>query len=66
METNVREKVIELINAYFDGKDIMMKDPEYGVENWVSIHDPNYWSFLGEFIKKVDKYKIVEDENNIP
>lgn len=62
METNVREKAIELINAYFDGKDIIMKDPEHGVEHWVSIYDPNYWSFLGEFIKEIDKYKIVENE----
>lgn len=56
-----REKAIELINAYFDGKDIIMKDPEHGVKNWVSVHDPNYWSFLGEFIKEVDKYKIIKD-----
>lgn len=56
-----REKAIELVNAYFDGKDIIMKDPEHGVKNWVSIHDPNYWSFLGEFIKEVDKYKIIKD-----
>lgn len=57
-----REKAIALINAYFDGKDIIMKDPEHGVKNWTSIHDPNYWSYLGEFIREVDKYKIVEDE----
>lgn len=57
-----REKAIALINAYFDGKDIIMKDPEHGVKNWTSIHDPNYWSYLGEFIREIDKYKIVEDE----
>jgi len=28
-----REKAIALINAYFDGKDILMKDPEHGVKN---------------------------------
>lgn len=56
-----REKAIALINAYFDGKDIIMKDPEHGVKNWVSVHDPNYWSYLGEFIREIDKYKIVED-----
>lgn len=61
-----REKAIALINAYFDGKDIIMKDPEHGVKNWTSIYDPEYWSFLGEFINEVDKYKIVEDESNIP
>lgn len=63
---NSREKAIKLINAYFDGKDIIMKDPEHGVKNWTSIHDPNYWSYLGEFIREIDKYKIVEDESNIP
>lgn len=56
-----REKAIALINAYFDGKDIIMKDPEHGVKNWTSIHDPNYWSYLGEFIREIDKYKIVEE-----
>lgn len=55
-----REVAIELINAYFDGKDIIMRDPVHGVKNWVSIHDPNYWSYLGEFIKEVDKYRIVK------
>lgn len=39
---NSREKALKLINAYFDGKDIIMKDPEHGVKNWTSIHDPNY------------------------
>ena len=28
-----REVAIELINAYFDGKDIIMKDPAHGVKN---------------------------------
>lgn len=58
---NNREKAIALINAYFDGKDIIMKDPEHGVKHWTSVHDPEYWTFLGEFINEVDKYKIVED-----
>ena len=40
--TNNREKAIELVNAWFDGKDIVMKDPIHGVKNWTSIHDPNY------------------------
>lgn len=59
-KTAKRVKAIELINAYFDGKDIIMKDPEHGVKNWVSIHDPNYWSYLDEFCRNLDKYKIVE------
>lgn len=57
-----REKAIELVNAWFDGKTIVMKDLAHGVPNWTSIHDPNYWSYLGEFIREIDKYKIVEDE----
>lgn len=56
-----REKAIELINAYFDGKDIIMKDPEHGVPNWVSINHPEYWSYLDMFCREVDKYKIVEE-----
>lgn len=56
----MREKAIELINAYFDGKDIIMKDPENGVCDWISIKHPEYWSFLEEFCKNVDKYRIVE------
>ena len=55
-----REKAIELINAYFDGKDIIMKDPMHGVHDWVSIKHPEYWSYLVMFCKNVDKYKIVE------
>lgn len=55
-----REKAIALVNAYFDGKDIVMKDPEAGVDNWIAIEGMGYWSFLGEFCKNVDKYRIVE------
>lgn len=60
MNEEVRKKAIELINAYFDGKEIVMKDPEADVPHWVSIHHPDYWSYLSEFIKNVDKYKIIE------
>ena len=28
---NEREKAIALVNAYFDGKDIVMRDPDAGV-----------------------------------
>ena len=28
-----REKAIKLVNAYFDKKDIVMKDPEMGVDD---------------------------------
>lgn len=55
-----REKAIALVNAYFDGKDILMKDPEADVPDWVSIHNPEYWSYLDRFCREVDKYKIVE------
>lgn len=54
-----KQKAIKLVNAWFDGKDIVMKDPEHGVSYWVSIRHPEYWSYLGEFCKNVDKYKIL-------
>lgn len=61
MNEDARKKAIDLINAYFDGKDIIMKDPEAGVPDWVSIKHPEYWSYLVMFCKNVDKYKIVEE-----
>lgn len=54
-----RKRALELINAYFDDKEIVMKDPAAGVPDWVSIRHPEYWSFLSEFCKNVDKYKIL-------
>jgi hypothetical protein len=65
METKVnteeiREKALELVNAFFDGKDIIMKDPKHGVPDWVSIKNPEYWSYLGQFCRNVDKYRIIE------
>ncbi len=56
-----REKAHALIDAYFDNKDIIMKDPTHGVPDWVSIRHPNYWSYLGMFCKSINKYKIVEE-----
>ena len=58
---NDREKAIALVNAYFDGKDIIMKDPARGVPDWVSVRHPEYWSYLTMFCKNVNKYKIVEE-----
>lgn len=51
-----REKAIALVNAYFDGKDIIMKDPARGVPDWVSVRHPEYWSYLTMFCKNVHKY----------
>ena len=53
------KKAIELVEAYFDGKDIVMKDPQCGVKDWTSVRHPEYWSYLSEFCKNVDKYKIL-------
>ncbi len=53
-----REKAIELVNAYFKGKTIEMKDPESGVPDWVDINDPHFWSYIDQFCKNVDKYRI--------
>ena len=58
---NDREKAIALVNAYFDGKDIIMKDPARGVPDWVSVRHPEYWSYLTMFCKNVHKYKIIEE-----
>ena len=60
MESN-REKAIALVNAYFDGKRIIMKDPAAGVPDWVSVRHPEYWSYLTMFCKNVHKYKIIEE-----
>ncbi len=54
-----REKAIALVNAYFDNKDIVMKDPDMGVEDWTSVRHSDYWSWLTQFCNNVDKYKIV-------
>ena len=58
---NDREKAIALVNAYFDGKDIFMRDPDAGVPDWVSVRHPEYWSYLTMFCKNVHKYKIIEE-----
>jgi hypothetical protein len=55
-----REKAIALVNAYFDGKDIFMRDPDAGVPNWVSVNHPEYWSYLTMFCKNTDKYQVIE------
>lgn len=51
---------VKLVKAYFRGKTILIKDPKHGVPDWVSIKDPNYWSYLTEFCKNVDKYKVLK------
>ena len=61
---NDREKAIALVNAYFDGKDIVMRDPNAGVPNWVSVNHPEYWSYLTMFCKNVNKYKIIDNEDS--
>jgi hypothetical protein len=45
--------------TYFEGKDIIMKDPAHGVPDWISVRNPEYWSYLSEFCKNIDKYRIV-------
>ena len=60
IEKSDREKAIDLVNAFFDKKDIIVKDPKHGVSDWISIKHPEIWTYLGEFCKNVDKYKIIE------
>jgi len=55
-----RQKAHELVDAYLDHKDIVVKDVEGGVKHWTSIYDPRYWTFLQQFIDHVDNYKILE------
>ena len=57
---NDREKAHALIDAYFDGKDIFMRDPDAGVPNWVSVNHPEYWSYLTMFCNNTDKYQVIE------
>ena len=59
-ELSNKEKAVAIVEAYFDGKEIHMKDPQHGVADWVSVRSPLYWSYLTEFCKHVDKYRIVE------
>lgn len=59
-EEQLSEKAIALVNAYFDGKSIIMEDPSAEVPDQVSIKYPDYWSYLEQFCKNVDKYYIVE------
>lgn len=55
----MRQRAIDLVNAYFNGDEILMKDPDHGVHRWVTIKHPQYWNYLEEFCKNVDKYKII-------
>ena len=55
-----KEKALAIVSAYFDGKKVEMKDPKHGVEDWVSVRSPLYWSYLTEFCRNVDKYRIAE------
>lgn len=61
-----KEKALALIEAYFDeSKDILVKDEKHGVRNWVSISDKNYWTYLGEFIKNIDCYRIIDNDEQV-
>ena len=56
----VRETALELVNAYFDGKEIEVCDPLRGVPSWTSINDMSIWTFLEMFCKNTEKYRIKE------
>lgn len=60
VSTTDKEKALALVSAFFDGKKIEMKDPKHGVRDWVSVRSPHYWSYLTEFCRNVDKYRIAE------
>ena len=59
MNEEARQKAHELVDAFFDGKEILMKDPEHGIPFWISLKDSRYWSYLEQFCKNTDKYKII-------
>lgn len=58
--TTNKEKALAIVSAFFDGKNVEMKDPEHGVKDWTSVRSPLYWSYLEEFCRNVDKYRIAE------
>lgn len=64
MSNSNREKAIALINAYFDNKDIVVKDPKAGIEDWISINSNDIWTYLDMFCRNLDKYKIVESKED--
>ena len=59
MTEEEKKNAILLIEAYFNGKEILAKDPQNGIKDWVSIKDDRYWSYLVKFCENVDKYKIL-------
>ena len=54
-----KEKTVDLINAYFffNGKDIVVKDVVAGINNWISIKDPRFRTYLEKFHENVNKIK---------
>lgn len=59
--TTTKQRAIELVSAFFDGKTVEMKDPLHGVPDWTSVKNPYYWSYLKGFCENVDKYRIAEE-----
>ena len=40
MNEEARQKAHELVDAFFDGKEIEVKDPAHGIPFWVSLKNP--------------------------
>ena len=55
-----KKKALELVEAFFDDKDIVVKDTKGGIHDWVSIKDIRFWNYLTEFCKHVECYKIID------
>ena len=55
-----KKKAIELVEAFFNDKDIVVKDPKGGIHDWVSIKDTRFWNYLTKFCEHVDCYKIID------
>jgi hypothetical protein len=64
MNEEARQRAHELVDAFFDGKEIEVKDPAHGIPFWVSLKDPRYWSYLERFCRNIDKYRIVGEKED--
>ena len=61
MSEEARQKAHKLVDAFFDNKEIIVRDPEHGIPFWTSIKDPRYWCYLERFCKNTDKYEVVDN-----
>jgi len=56
-----KEKAIQLIEAYYDRKQIQVYDPDCDIKDWTNIENSFIWTYLEMFCKNLDKYRIIEE-----